>query len=219
VIVVNSLVGVHNVIKHGVPERKIHHAPNSVDTDLFRPGTDRNSGPFTVICVARLSHEKRVDRFIRAFKTFLCAAESPARAWIVGDGPDRLELEKLAGELKIPQGALTFTGIQANVLSFYQHSDVLVLPSDIEGHPNVVLEAMSCGMPCIVTPAGDAKELVAHGETGYVTGFDATEISEKLVLMASSPDLVSSMGARARKFAQGYQLSLLPDKLAGIYNI
>src|SRR5206468_4261129 len=75
-------------------------------------------------------------------------------------------------------------GAVSNMLPVYREADALVLTSDYEGTPNVVLEAMACGLPVIATRVGDVPEIVRHGETGFLVEPSDTEaIAERLVDM------------------------------------
>ena len=80
---------------------------------------------------------------------------------------------------------------------------MLVLTSEHEGFPNVVLEAMAAAVPVITTPAGDAGLIVEEGVTGYVVGFsDETALTRRILQLAASPELRARLGEAGWKRAR-----------------
>ena len=84
------------------------------------------------------------------------------------------------------------------VIPFYQSSDIFILPSLSEGMPNVVLEAMACGLPVIMTPCGGSKELI-H-ENGYITSIE--EFGQTLCRLCTDEDLQKKMGQKSRQIVE-----------------
>jgi len=130
--------------------------------------------PLNLICVARLVEKKGLDHQLRIYAA-LRAAGVPFAARIVGEGPLRPELEKLAGHLGIAAN-LTFTGhlpghevwnqlAWADVLL---HTGVITATGDRDGLPNVIPEAMSIGVLVLTSPAAATTEAVTQGVTGLV---------------------------------------------------
>ncbi len=202
--------------------KPLYFLPNVVDTDHFVPRLGAPSArcnTLLVLCVGTLKSEKRQDVFLYALaraKTFI----PTLRASLVGDGPLRGALEKLARDLGI-EDAVEFMGTLDDVKSVYQRGDMLVLTSDYEGAPNVILEAMACGLPVVSTRVGAASDFIVDGEMGFLTDArDVEAIADRIVRLASEPELRRQMGsaARARVEAQ-YSLSLLRDNLLGLYDL
>ena len=130
--------------------------------------------PLNLICVARLVEKKGLDHQLRIYAA-LRAAGVPFAARIVGEGPLRPELEKLAGHLGIAAN-LTFTGhlpshevwnqlAWADVLL---HTGVIAPSGDRDGLPNVIPEAMSVGVLVLTSPAAATTEAITQGVTGLV---------------------------------------------------
>ncbi len=116
--------------------------------------------------VGSLSAEKRLDRLLRLAEN-LAPTFPDLRVWLIGDGPQRPRLEEQARNLGIAQTA-QFLGVQANVADFLQAADLLVLTSDTEGIPGVLLEAGYMGLPVVATDVGGVSECVIDGETGLL---------------------------------------------------
>jgi colanic acid/amylovoran biosynthesis glycosyltransferase len=137
--------------------------------------------PLHILCVARLVEKKGLDRQLRIYGA-LKAAGVGFRARIVGDGPLRPRLEKLAGHLGLAD-RVTFTG-QVPSHEVWEHldwADVLlhtgvVAPSgDRDGLPNVIAEAMAAGVPVVTSPTAGTTEAVTDGVTGVVLAVDRPE--------------------------------------------
>lgn len=135
--------------------------------------------PLHLICVARLVEKKGLDHQLRVYAA-LRAAGIPFEARIVGAGPLRAELEKLAGHLGIA-GHLAFTGHLAqhdvwNQLAWADvllHTGVIAASGDRDGLPNVIPEAMSVGVLVVTSPAAATTEAITQGVTGLVAPVDA----------------------------------------------
>lgn len=93
-------------------------------------------------------------------------------------------------------GYVSFEGRKnkEDVREYYQSADIFILPSLSEGMPNVVLEAMACGLPIIMTPCEGSKELVT--DNGMISSVDA--FSESLVKMCVDMELRQTMGQNSR---------------------
>jgi len=119
---------------------------------------------FTIVSAGRLSAEKNFDLLIRAARLL----PVDCLVLIIGDGEQREYLENLAAEYGVRDRVL-FTGFQPNPYRFIKRASVYVLPSDSEGLPTVLLEAMSLGVPCISSDYyGRTDDVIEHNVTGYV---------------------------------------------------
>jgi colanic acid/amylovoran biosynthesis glycosyltransferase len=137
--------------------------------------------PLHLVCVARLVEKKGLDHQLRIYAA-LKAAGVPFHARIVGEGPLRPTLEKLAGHLGI--GAdVTFTGhqpqhevwTQLNWADVLLHTGVIAPSGDRDGLPNVIPEAMSVGVLVVTSPAAATTEAITQGVTGLVALVEKTE--------------------------------------------
>jgi glycosyltransferase involved in cell wall biosynthesis len=98
----------------------------------------------------------------------LVVAQYPeAELWLLGDGPRRKAIRRLA-ERQLPPGRVRFIPGQADLLPLLWQGSLLVLSSVQEGLPNVVLEAMAAGLPVVATAVGGLSEVVQPGETGWL---------------------------------------------------
>ena len=153
-----------SLVYNAVEPRRDDDAPADV------PPLPPFAGP-TVVTVCRLVPWKGVDGLIEALP------ELPgARLMVVGDGPLRAALERLAAERGVAERVVFAGGVSAaGVRALLRQADVFVLNSSYEGLPHVVLEAMAEGVPVVATDAGGTGELVEHGVTGLLVPVGARE--------------------------------------------
>jgi glycosyltransferase involved in cell wall biosynthesis len=109
----------------------------------------------------------------------------------------RARLEQLISDSSAP-GQVHFAGLVENVESYLHASDVLVLPSQREGMPNSVLEAMACGVPVIITPfLGLSDDLGKPGEQHLLADFSPDSLAEELRRLLQDPGLRDRLAASA----------------------
>ena len=151
-----------------------------------------------VLAVGRLSKEKAHQRLIEAIARLNKDRKGPAHVLLlVGDGPERQNLEACASAEGV---RLNFAGQVREVRPYYALADVFVLPSDSEGSPNVLLEAMAEGLPIVSTNVGGVKETVNDGEEAVlVEPRNSKALSAALCKIADQPEEASRMGERARR--------------------
>ncbi|GIV16707.1 MAG: hypothetical protein KatS3mg022_2142 [Armatimonadota bacterium] len=185
-------------------EAKCEVVPGGVDVDAIRPyAEDRLSArqqwdlPDDVpvaLCVARLMGDKGVDVLLKAL------ALAPGWfALVVGEGPQRDALLRLASELGIGE-RVRFTGYLPTLDSAWSACDVAVVPSRREGLGLFALEAMAAEKPVIASNVGGLAEVVLPGETGWlVTPDEATALADALQYALSLRPLWHEMGKRGRQ--------------------
>ena len=162
------------LIARGLPPEKIIVIRRGLDRLPVVKSLRASRSPLHLVCVARLVEKKGLDHQLRIYSALRAAGVAFA-ARIVGEGPLRPELEKLAGHLGI--GAeVTFTGHLAqhdvwNQLAWADvllHTGVIAPSGDRDGLPNVIPEAMSVGVLVVTSPAAATTEAVTDGESGIV---------------------------------------------------
>ena len=193
-------------IKLGARDDKIWVIPGGVDTDKFKPQNKNEARvklqlpeELLILFVGVLTKNKRIDRLIRV--TAKLSRDFNLQVLILGDGPERANLENLARYLGLEN--IIFKGwVSPNDMPLYMAaSDVLVLPSESEGLPGCVQEAMACGISIVASNVGGLPDLITNGVNGYLVDNEA-EMEERLRLLMSSPELRNKMGANAREFAR-----------------
>jgi len=190
--------------RHGVSARNVRVIPNYVLTDQFSP--DETEPVANRLCfVGRLSEEKNLTSLVKAL------AGLEAELFLIGDGPLRRDLQGLATALDV---RVSFLGNRPHLAlpSILRQCSIFLLVSPHEGHPKALLEAMSCGLAVIGADAPGIRELIRHGETGWLCGTDPESIREAVRNLMARPELRASMGRNAREYVlENFSLERILD--------
>ncbi|MBP9749827.1 MAG: glycosyltransferase family 4 protein [Candidatus Pacebacteria bacterium] len=202
------------VHRYGVDEARVHVIQNGVGMEYFTE-TSRSypEGSFRLLYVGRLAVQKRVDRLIRAVAQ--CAF--PILLTIVGDGEDRAMLEALA--TKLCPGRVVFVGRKdpKKVRMYMRKADIFVLPSDKEGMPLVVLEAMAGGLPVVGSDVVGIRELVR--EVGMVVQNPSPEtFATALAEVCGDRALYERMSTQSLACAKEYTWPAVVAELEEVYH-
>ncbi|MGK5532254.1 glycosyltransferase family 4 protein [Streptomyces sp. URMC 129] len=207
--------------------------PPGVDEKVFHPDSGGAavraslglSERPVVVCVSRLVPRKGQDTLIRALPRVL-AAEPGTVLLIVGGGPYRADLEKLAERLGV-SASVRFTGPVPweDLPAHFGAGDVFAMPCrtrrrglDVEGLGMVYLEASATGLPVVAGDSGGAPDAVLDGETGWVVrageSTAAEETADRLLALLTDPELRRRMGERGRAWVEErWRWDLLVDRL------
>jgi glycosyltransferase involved in cell wall biosynthesis len=181
----------------GYPHRHIAVVPNGVfarDVEAVRPSPELNGDGFSVLCVAALRPEKRVDLFIEAVGA--ARRENPqVRGYVAGEGRERERLAPLA-----ERNGVALLGARRDVLELTAAAGATCLPSEAEALPMSILEAMALARPVVATDVGGTRDLVRDGETGHlVPPGDAAAITRAVLSLAADAKRAAKMGAAGRR--------------------
>ncbi len=171
------------------------------------------SNPPHLLYVGRLSASKRVDVLLHALHQ-LYQDGQVFQLTIVGDGPERARLEKLAHVLALG-GRVTFAGAVPfeKVLDFYERAHILVLVSETEGWPKAIVEGMAFGLVCIGSNRGLVPSLLGDGRGLTVPVGDVEGLVSALKQVIKEPALFHSMSRTAAAWAQQFTLESLREAL------
>jgi glycogen(starch) synthase len=191
-----------------VDPSRIRIIRNPVALSVFRPGDAGPPAPPVVLFVGHLQRLKGVETLAAAMPAVI-RQQPGTEFWFVGNdtksGPQGSSMKawllRYLGERGAAGCVRFFDPVpQRELVSFYRRCWLLVLPSLNDVYPNVVLEAMACGRPCVVTSSVGAAELVVDGESGFmVPPGDAGALAGRLsAALAMSPAAREAIGARGR---------------------
>jgi len=220
-IVANSKCGIENATQYFRNPKTIYFLPNVVDTDVFSPEALRNpTNLFKVVTVGTVWKPKRIDRVIEIAEILKQRAERNIIFEIIGDGDELNWMMALAKSKGLLDSMVFFKGRSGNVASDYRNADALLLTSDFEGTPNVVLEAMSSGLPVVASSVGDVSRIIKNGETGFfVEHQDLMKMANIIEMLSQNPVLCSSVGRKARSYIlENHSQVMLAQKLTQLYS-
>jgi L-malate glycosyltransferase len=212
------------LLASGVPAERIFALPNGVDLGVHRPATAQERARrreqlglapehFVGVFVGRLHPVKDVDTLLEA-----TARVRELELVVVGDGPERARLEAMARRLGI-ESRVRFHGLSSRVVDVLSASDAFLLSSHGEGMSNALLEAMACGLPCLVSRSvGGARELLGEGRGVLVADGDVTAWAEAIHRLVDEPALRAALGGAAADFvASTLSLEAGADRLVRAY--
>lgn len=210
-IVVNSYAGQAYHLAHGFPADKMVVIPNGIDTERFKPDKEARArvraewniyeDTILIGLVGRLDPLKDHPIFLKA-AALLCQEVENLRFVCVGSGLESYanELYSLSEELGISNKVI-WAGARADMPAVHNSLDIAASSSYTEGFPNVIGEAMACGVPCVVTDVGDSALIV--GDTGVVVPPKDPEaiaagLKQVILEKLSNPDATPNTRLRMR---------------------
>jgi len=202
------------------PGTSIEPLTNGVDTGFFQnieptlPPLDE--GRFRLIVPRRLFHKNGVEHFVRSMP--LIAERADVEAVLVGDGPERDRLERMAGELGVSD-RLHFMGARPHgeMPGLLSSGDLAVFPSLMEATSVAALECMSCELPVAATNVGGLPEIVSDAVGGLFEPADPNALADKVVSLLQSGRLKELGAEGRRRVVAGWSNARLAERHLEIY--
>jgi glycosyltransferase involved in cell wall biosynthesis len=172
---------------------------------------------FVVGWIGRMTAIKRVPELLDAFRR-LRERGVEARLCLVGDGPDREQVEQRAHELGVSRHTL-FVGYQRDVAPYYTFFDAFALPSANEGTPVVAIESLAAQRPVVASRVGGVPDVVEDGVGGTLVRVgDIEAVAAALEQLARDPELRRRLGEQGRRFVlPRYRVERLVDDVDDLY--
>jgi glycosyltransferase involved in cell wall biosynthesis len=210
---------------NGMPEEKLAVVHNGIDLPAvsaearasLRSELGISAESHVVGFVGRLARQKRVMDLIWAFE-LIRVIHGEVVFVIAGDGPERDQLEHFAHSLG-NQRRVIFLGHRDDAQRLLPALDVFWLASDFEGLSNSIMEAMAAGLPVVASDILPNRELVVHGETGYLAPVgDRVAFAQLAERLLVDPALASQFGSAGReRIASNFSIARMVDSYARIY--
>ena len=205
-LIANSSAGCRAALALGADPARVQMVANAIDVaqfDELASFADLRAAPangdVTMLAVGRLIAAKRFDIWLRVLSRARQAVPG-LRGVLIGDGPLRGDLSRQAAELGLLPDGLEMLGERSDVPAQLGKADIYVSSSDHEGFPNVVLEAMTAGLPVVATAAGGTVDFVRDGHTGFhVAVGDERALVDRVLQLAKSPELRRRLGSAGRQ--------------------
>jgi len=199
---------------------------NAIDLDSFQliDGYNRidyraqfsiEENALVVGACGRLSWEKGYDLLVKAFQMVIGKVPE-SYLIIVGDGPERLKLEKLSADLGI-ENRVVFTGYRSDAFALMSTFDVFVISSYTEAFPMVALEAMYMGLPLVITDTVSAKDVLAP--VSLVVSPSVESLAEGIVSLLADPEAREKLAAKGKRLVESqFTMGTYVEKLETIYD-
>jgi glycosyltransferase involved in cell wall biosynthesis len=211
--------------EQGVPERLLTVIPNAVIAPPL-PAVSRSAllnelalpdDAQLVGYVGRLAKQKRIETLLWGLQV-LRQANERTRMLIIGDGPERAALERHARDLECAD-FVRFLGHREDASSLLHHLDAFWLASGFEGLSNSLMEAMACGLPVIASDIPPNRELIQHGEQGFLANLDdGVAYAQYTAKLWNDADLRHRISAAAKqRMETEFSLARMVERHAAVY--
>ncbi len=198
--------------------------PTGVDLEAYRTANGekirkkrRWEKDMVMISIGRLAPEKNWPTLLHA--AALVLKDIPQfRFVLIGDGPDRKSLEDLAKELGI-QKRVTFTGSLsfAETPSYMKAANLFGFASITETQGLATLEAMAAGLPVVAVDASGTRDILKHGQQGYLVENNPEALAAAIKRLLSNPERMQKFAQAAYKKAQSFNIEKLTERLLDVY--
>ncbi len=203
-------------------DRDIQVIPNFIDFQRFskkpKEHFKKAIAPFGERILVHTSNFRKVKRVEDVIAVFARVQKKlPSKLLLIGDGPERINVEKLCRELDICE-RVTFLGKQEMVEEILSVGDLFIMPSESESFGLAALEAMACQVPVISTNSGGIPELNIHGVTGFNSPVgDVDDMATNALHILESDEVLAQFKANALKRAHDFELKKLLPRYEEVY--
>ena len=199
--------------EYAIDPKRLHVMANGVDPSyLAAGGVTRSPGqPLRALFVGRLDRQKNIPRLLGA----LARVTEPVDVVLVGDGEQKAECESLRDRLGLHR--VRFVGVQhgPDLLRWYRWADIFVLPSDREGMPLALLEAMAAGLAIVATDVSEVAGQVANA--GLVVPPDTGHLVGAITALARHGQLLDDLKRRSRIRGRSFSWDSAVTQLSDLY--
>jgi len=211
---------------YGLPQDRVRRLSSSIDLAELKqlaaePAPSLEAGCFHVASVGRLVPEKGHRDLIEAAAQLIGQGRLPQlRLHLIGEGPLRQELERLADERRI-RDAVQFAGFQRNPIAIVRQCHVFCLPSHYEGMPGALLEAMSCGVPAVACDCDSGpRDLFDDGRFGRLVSVrDPGALASAILEVAQDPTAAHDMASAAQRHVeQNYSIEVVIEQMQTLFD-
>jgi glycosyltransferase involved in cell wall biosynthesis len=204
------------LVGYGIDEKKIYPIINPPNEMIFY--REEMPKTYDLISVARLVKIKHIEVLLYAISEAK-RSYPDIKACVLGDGPSRKILIKLANALGI-ENNVDFEGFQKDVAHYYNRSRVFIHTSEREGFPNVFLEAGMCGLPGIVSACGDIVDVAEDGYNCFVIPDynDSKAFAEAIVKLMTDENLRERMSENTIKSVQAISRKKITETWEEIFD-
>jgi glycosyltransferase involved in cell wall biosynthesis len=202
-------------IYNGVDVEAYTGASSTREVEEIRESLGLTRGDIVILSVGRLTSQKGFPDLLVAFANVVRDREA-VRLLIAGDGPERGQLERLISSLQLTDRVRLLGNVERPDL-LYRAADLFVLPSQYEGFPFAMLEAMAAGLPVVATRFGGADEMVEHGREGLlVSSGDVDGLAGAIQATLGNRGRMASMAQNARLKSERFSKTMMLEQTLAV---
>ena len=203
------------VREYKLSKDKIPVVFNGIDLSRCIPKTDYSvNGNFKILHIGRFFEQKNHIGLVRAFKLFH-DKHADSELWLIGDGEKKAEIEQYVAENDLG-ASVKFGGLQSNVYGYLHDADIFTLPSNYEGLPMTLIEAMGTGLPIVATAVGGVPDMLDENSAQLVS-VNEEEIAAAFEKYYLDYNLRKRHGENALKMSQRFSAETMACKYIDIY--
>lgn len=200
---------------YGMDAEQVPVVYNGIDLSRCIPKEDYRTGDtVNLLHIGRFNAQKNHAGLLNMFRK-LKDSHPECRLHLIGDGELRQEMEALAKALGI-EDSVRFLGSQSNVYPYLHDADIFVLPSNYEGMPMTIIEAMGTGLPVVAAEVGGIPDMLTNGESGFLTRDDASFLEACEALIADEA-LRIKLGSQAKLDSRRFSAEYMAQKYCEAY--
>ncbi|MDB5184233.1 MAG: glycosyl transferase group 1 [Candidatus Saccharibacteria bacterium] len=203
------------VQRYGLDLSNVKVIPNGVGDDYYFDEPRTLHRQPRLLFVGRLGYQKNLTQLIAALE----GVSERFHTTLVGEGNQADELQRLAKSLKLKNVHFAGRADGQKLIDYYKQSDVFVLPSEREGMPLVLLEAMAMGLPIVATNVTGNRDVVSDGKNGLLVPYgDPVALRAALLKITKDKQLYANLNAGAIKRSKQYSWTKLVQRLDTLYS-
>jgi glycosyltransferase involved in cell wall biosynthesis len=205
------------VKEYGINKDKIPVIYNGIDLSKCLPKTDYSIyGNFKILHIGRFSEPKNHVGLLKAFKLFH-DNHSDSELWLIGDGEKKIEIERYVAENNLDE-SVRFLGLQSNVYGYLHDADMFTLPSNYEGIPMTLIEAMGTGLPIVATAVGGIPDMLSNNKNALLVDISFEEIANAFEQYYLDENLRKNHGQHVKERSYMFSSVTMAKEYLKIYN-
>ena len=206
------------VKEYRIDKNKIHVVFNGIDLSHCLPKDDYTiKDVFKILHIGRFSTQKNHIGLLKAFQLFH-DKYSDSELWLIGDGEKKNEIEQYVQDNNL-ENNVKFLGLQENVYEYLHNADVFALPSNYEGVPMTLIEAMGTGLPIVATNVGGIPDMLTNGVDALIVKNDSSIINAAFEMFYNTQEKRQECGENAKLRAAIFSSAAMGGAYVGIYEI
>jgi glycosyltransferase involved in cell wall biosynthesis len=200
--------------RYGINPARVRSIPNGVDENFRYPGPRLPHPRPRLLFVGRLSVQKNLPLLFHALDGISDGFETT----LVGEGELQDELKTAVNDLHLRNVRFYGRADGAELRELYRNADVFVLPSEREGMPLVLLEALAMGLPVVATDIPGNRDIILHGQNGALTPLgNPSAFRQALLNITGNPDMYRRMSEASRRLAEKYSWETASSEFERLY--